>query len=104
VLTRAGAEVRTALSVADALTMLRGWQPGCIISDIGMPDRDGYSFIRELRDLPPPLRTVPVIALTAFARESDRALALEAGFTDHLAKPVNTAALLQKVATLTRHV
>jgi signal transduction histidine kinase/ActR/RegA family two-component response regulator len=100
VLTRAGAEVRTALSVADALTMLRGWEPGCIISDIGMPGRDGYSFIRELRDLPPPLRTVPVIALTAFARDSDRALALEAGFTDHLSKPVDTAALLQKVASL----
>jgi len=104
VLTRAGAEVRTALSVADAFAMLRGWEPGCIISDIGMPGRDGYSFIRELRELPPPLRTVPVIALTAFARDSDRALALEAGFTDHLAKPVDTAALLQKVATLTRRV
>jgi signal transduction histidine kinase/ActR/RegA family two-component response regulator len=104
VLTRAGAEVRTALSVADALAMLRGWEPGCIISDIGMPDRDGYLFIRELRDLPPPLRTVPVIALTAFARDSDRDLAIEAGFTDHLAKPVDTAALLQKVAMLTDRV
>jgi signal transduction histidine kinase len=104
VLTRAGAEVRTALSVADALAMLRGWEPGCIISDIGMPGRDGYSFIRELRDMPPPLRTVPVIALTAFARDSDRALALEAGFTDHLAKPVDTVALLQKVAMLARRV
>jgi len=104
VLTRAGADVHTALSVADAFMMLRGWEPGCIISDIGMPGRDGYSFIRELRDLPPPLRTVPVIALTAFARESDRVLALEAGFTDHLAKPVDTAALLQKVATLTHRV
>jgi len=102
VLTRAGAEVRTALSVADALTMLRDWKPGCIISDIGMPGQDGYSFIRELRELPPPLRNVPVIALTAFARDSDRALALQAGFTDHLAKPVDTAALLQKVASLTR--
>ena len=103
VLTRAGAEVRTALSVADALAMLRGWEPACIISDIGMPGRDGYSFIRELRDMPPPLRAVPVIALTAFARDSDRALALEAGFTDHLSKPVDTVALLQKVAALTSH-
>ena len=101
VLTRAGAEVRTALSVADALALLRDWEPGCIISDVGMPERDGYSFIRALRELPPPLRHVPAIALTAFARESDRALALESGFSDHLAKPVDTSALLQKIAILT---
>ena len=104
VLTRAGAEVRMALSVADALAMLREWEPGLIVSDIGMPDRDGYSFIREVRELPPPLRTVPAVALTAFARDSDRELAIEAGFNDHLAKPVDTAALLQKVASLTHRV
>ena len=102
VLTRAGAEVRTALSVSEALALLGDWLPGCIVSDVGMPDRDGYSFIRELRELPPPLRTVPAIALTAFARESDRDLAIAAGFTDHLTKPVDTVALLQKVASLTR--
>ncbi len=102
VLTRAGAEVRTAINVADALAILREWEPGCIVSDIGMPGQDGYSFIREVRNLPPPLRTVPAVALTAFARESDRELALEAGFNDHLTKPVDTAALLQKVASLTR--
>jgi signal transduction histidine kinase len=104
VLTRAGAEVRTALSVADALALLREWEPGCIISDIGMPAQDGYSFIREVRALPPPLRHVPAIALTAFARESDHDLALEAGFNDHIAKPVDTGALLQKVASLTQRV
>ena len=104
VLTRAGAEVRTALSVADGLVILRDWEPSCIISDIGMPEQDGYSFIRAVRDLPPPLRTVPAVALTAFARESDRDLALDAGFNDHLAKPVDTGALLQKVATLTHRV
>ena len=102
VLTRAGAEVRRAQSVADALAVLRDWVPDCIISDIGMPGEDGYSFIRAVRALAPPLGTVPVVALTAFAREIDRELAVEAGFSDHLAKPVDTAALLQKVATLTR--
>ena len=101
VLTRAGAEVRTALRVSDALVILRDWQPGCIISDIGMPEQDGYSFIRELRQLPPPLRAVPAIALTAFARESDRDLAQAAGFNDHLTKPVDTHALVVKVASLT---
>lgn len=104
VFTRAGADVRTALNVAAALTILREWEPACIVSDIGMPERDGYSFMRELRDLPSPLRNVPTVALTAFARDSDRALALEAGFTDHLSKPVNTVALLQKVAMLTHRV
>lgn len=101
VFTRAGAEVRTALSVAAALETLRGWEPGCIVSDVGMPEQDGYSFIRAVRALPPPLRNVPAVALTAFARESDRALALEAGFNDHLAKPVDTGALVRKVASLT---
>ena len=104
VFTRAGADVRTALNVAAALAILREWEPACIVSDIGMPERDGYSFMRELRDLPSPLRNVPTVALTAFARDSDRALALEAGFTDHLSKPVNTVALLQKVAMLTHRV
>ena len=104
VFTRAGADVRTALNVAAAFAILRGWEPACIVSDIGMPGQDGYSFIRELRDLAPPLRNVPAVALTAFARDSDRALALDAGFNDHLAKPVDTAALLQKVATLTHRV
>jgi signal transduction histidine kinase len=104
VFTRAGAEVRTALNVAAAFAMLRDWEPACIVSDIGMPGQDGYSFMRELRAMPPPLRNVPTVALTAFARDSDRALAMEAGFTDHLSKPVDIAALLQKVATLARRV
>jgi signal transduction histidine kinase/CheY-like chemotaxis protein len=101
VLTRAGAEVRIALSVSEALSVLRDWVPDCIISDIGMPGEDGYTFIRAVRALAPPVRTVPAVALTAFARDSDRDLAAEAGFSDHLAKPVDTAALLQMVATLT---
>ena len=104
VLTRAGAEVRTSLNVADAIASLHEWVPGCILSDIGMPGQDGYSFIRQLRAMSPPLRTVPTVALTAFARESDRALALEAGFDAHLAKPMDAAALLQKVASLTHRV
>jgi CheY-like chemotaxis protein len=50
------------------------WTPGCIVSDIGMPGKDVHSFIREVRALPPPLRTLP-----AFARSSDSDLAIEAG-------------------------
>ena len=104
VLIRAGVEVRTALSVADAFVTLRDWVPDCIISDIGIPGQDGYSFIRQVRSQPPPLGTVPAVALTAFARDSDRALSLESGFNDHLAKPVEIGALLQKIARLTHRV
>ena len=102
VLTRAGAKVRTARSVSAALSALRDWEPDCIISDIGMPGEDGFTFIRAVRALAPPVGTVPAVALTAFARDLDRDLAAEAGFSDYLPKPVDTAALLQKIATLTR--
>jgi signal transduction histidine kinase len=104
VLTRAGAEVRTAPGADAALEILDDWKPDCIVSDIGMPGKDGYSFIREVRALPPPLRDVHAIAFTAFARGSDSERAIEAGFNDHLAKPVDPGVLLQKVASLTARV
>ncbi len=99
VLPRAGAEMCTAADVESAARILRGWRPGCVISDIGMPGQDGYGFIREIRALPPPLGKAPAIARTASARESDRARALAAGFDDHLVKPVDAAGPLQKVAS-----
>jgi CheY-like chemotaxis protein len=99
VLGRAGANVRTAQSVAGAMTILEGWRPDLIISDIGMPGQDGYTFIRGLRNSADSgLRKVPAIALTAFARDSERRQALGAGFNDHLAKPVYARALIEKAA------
>ncbi len=104
VLTRAGAKVRTALSVAEAQAILGQWAPDVILSDIGMPGKDGYSFVRELRaEAPPPVRDIPAVALTAFAREADRKEAIDAGFTDHLAKPVDALELLQKIASVAVH-
>ena len=101
VLTRAGAEVRTAESVEAALTVLNGWRPDLIISDIGMPEQDGYTFIRVLRNsTDSSLRKVPAIALTAFARESDRFRALGAGVNDHLTKPVHARTLIEKAAEI----
>ncbi len=103
VLSRAGAEVRTAGCVADAMKILNegGWQPDGVLSDIGMPDEDGYSFIRKLREQPSEaVRSLRAIAITAFARERDRDQAIEAGFNDHLAKPVDAVALVRKVAEL----
>ena len=99
VLNHAGAEVRTATNVAEGLSILRDWPAELVISDIGMPGQDGYCFVRELRDHPnAAIRTLRVIALTAFARAEDRKQALDAGFNDHLAKPVQAAMLLDKVA------
>jgi len=101
VLTRAGAEVRTATSAAEALSILSDWLPDIIVSDIGMPGQDGYTFIRAVRALPRlGISCVPAVALSAFARESDRKAAIDAGFDDHLAKPVEAVVLLQKVAEL----
>ena len=99
VLTRAGVNVRVASNVAEALNILNDWRADVVISDIGMPGQDGYSFVRELRDHPKAeVREVRAIALTAFARDQDRKEAIDAGFDDHLAKPVNAAVLLRKVA------
>jgi len=99
VLTRSGAEVRTAAGAAEALALLGDWQPHLLISDIGMPGQDGYAFIRSVRErFPGGGIKITAIALTAFARESDRKAALDAGFDEHLAKPIDAGVLLQKVA------
>ena len=101
VLTRAGAEVRTASSAVEGLSILSDWLPDLILPDMGMPGQDGYAFIRRVRALPRPgMSRVKAVALTAFARESDRKAAIEAGFDDHLAKPVEAGVLFRKVAEL----
>lgn len=100
ILTRAGAAVEAAESVATALRLIAGSLPDIIISDIEMPGEDGYSFIRRLRLEEPPLRDVPAIALTAYARTVDRLRALSAGFQTHMSKPVEPADLLATVKSL----
>ena len=100
-LTRAGAEVREADSAALIADILAGWPADVLISDIAMPGEDGYSLIRRLRASPHAAwRTLPALALTAFARPEDQALALEAGFQMHLPKPFEPAALLAAVTSL----
>jgi CheY-like chemotaxis protein len=75
--------------------------PDVLISDIGMPGRDGFDFIRQIRELENSAnRTVPAVALTAFARAEDRKRALQAGFQLHIAKPVIPSELLTIVASL----
>jgi PAS domain S-box-containing protein len=99
VLERAGARVVLASGAEEALARLPHVRPHLVLADIGMPGMDGYEFVRRLRALPPEDggRT-PVVALTAFGTEADRARALAAGFDDHVPKPVLPDELLTVTA------
>ena len=104
-LTEHEAEVRLAHSADEALSMLKAEAPDLLISDIGMPDLDGYDFIRAVRALPTVKQAnVAAAALTAFARSQDRTRALLAGFQAHITKPVDPAELVAVVAALTRRI
>ncbi len=93
--------MRTAASVAEAMSIVLKEPPALLISDIGMPFEDGYSLIRQLRQLPAEQGgRIPAIALTAFARAEDRVNAIVSGFQHHLAKPVEPAELLAVIASL----
>ncbi len=85
-----GAEIQTASSAIEALNLITQWQPDVLLSDIGMPQMDGYTFIRQIRNLPKEQGgEVPAIALTAYAAEADKETALSSGFQQHIAKPVD---------------
>ncbi len=95
------AEVISASSTREALSLLQHWRPEVLVSDIGMPGEDGYALIRQVRSLAAEQGgTIPAIALSAYAREEDRRQALEAGFQQHLTKPVEPAQLVRMVAAL----
>jgi CheY-like chemotaxis protein/two-component sensor histidine kinase len=101
VLERAGAEVLTADSAAAALEALRRTRLNVLVSDIGMPDEDGFHLIGRVRSLPSAEGgATPAVALTAYATEEDRQRSLAAGFEDHLPKPVEPAELVAIVARL----
>jgi PAS domain S-box-containing protein len=98
----AGAKVKTAASADEAVVTLEGgFLPDIIVSDIGMPEQDGYDFMERVRSMDGPVATVPAAALTALARVEDRKRALMAGYQTHLAKPVDPAELVAMVASLT---
>ena len=76
-------------------------RPDVLVSDIGMPDVDGYELLRRVRALgPTPGGRLPAIALTAFARSEDRTRALRAGFLVHVSKPVEPSELVATVASV----
>jgi PAS domain S-box-containing protein len=101
VLNRYGANVKTAASSAAALEIFRRWKPDVLISDLGMPGEDGFTFIAKIRALSPAEGgDVPAAALTAYAAEKDRHEALAAGYQIHIPKPIDPATLAAKVAEM----
>jgi CheY-like chemotaxis protein len=100
VLGEAGALVTAAGSVAQALAALPGVQPQVLLSDIAMPDHDGYDLIRQVREAGHLARELPAIALTAFAHKDDRLRLLLAGFQVHVAKPIDPHELITVIASL----
>jgi signal transduction histidine kinase/CheY-like chemotaxis protein len=98
-----GAQVRLAGSVAEGLRLFEAEPPDVLVSDIGMPEENGYDLIRKIRALPPAAGgDTPAVALTAYARSEDRTRALIAGFTNHVAKPVEPLELLAVIASMAR--
>jgi CheY-like chemotaxis protein len=95
------AEVETATSVAEALEILRTYQPQVLVSDVAMPDEDGYSLISRIRQSEAGGDSLPAIALTALARVEDRARALSAGFNMFVPKPFEPSELVAAIAHLT---
>ena len=101
VLEMRGASVKAAGSAEEAWGALEEAWPDLLLCDIGMPGEDGYQLIRRVRAHPSGRgRSLPSVALTAYAGEADRALALEAGFHLHVAKPVDPAALVDVITDL----
>ncbi|HVR71208.1 MAG TPA: ATP-binding protein [Vicinamibacteria bacterium] len=100
VLERCGARVTAVASAAEALGAWRREPYDVLLSDIAMPGEDGYSLIRKIATAGSDARPLPAVAVTAYATSEDRQRALEAGYRDHLTKPVDPGALVATVARL----
>jgi PAS domain S-box-containing protein len=97
----AGARVSACDTAQCALqTIESGIVPDVIVSDVAMPEQDGYDFMKRVRQMERPMSAIPAAALTALARVADRRRALLAGFQTHLTKPVDPAELVATVASL----
>jgi signal transduction histidine kinase/ActR/RegA family two-component response regulator len=101
ILSTAGAVVKTCASARVALDILSLWRPDVLVSDIEMPEEDGYSLIRKVRALEPDRGgKTPAVALTAYGRIHDRMLSLSAGYNMHVPKPVDPGELTTIIASL----
>lgn len=94
-----GAEVRTATDGIGALELLKQFQPDLVLLDIGMPEMDGYEVARRIREHNS-ASGVRLVALTGWGQNEDRQRSLEAGFNDHLIKPLSMEDLRKVVASL----
>jgi signal transduction histidine kinase/CheY-like chemotaxis protein len=104
VLRAAGAQVALAGSAGEALAKLSRFKPNLLISDIGLPNVDGYMLLRQIRSLVPELGSqIPAIALTGYAGEYDQQQILAAGFQSHITKPIEPEALIATIARLLSH-
>ncbi|MFN2603293.1 MAG: PAS domain S-box protein [Gemmatimonadaceae bacterium] len=100
ILSRQGAEVHTASSADEALEALQTWRPDVLVSDIAMPNHDGYSLMSRVRKSNnPEVAKIPSVAVTAHARQEDRKLATDAGFGFHVSKPIDRRRLIDAVAS-----
>lgn len=100
-LTEYGATVLTVASAAEVLANLESFQPDVLVSDIGMPEIDGYSLIQQIRTLTPEKGgEIPAIALTAYARVDDYERAIISGYQRHVTKPLDPEELVQAVVAL----
>ena len=101
ILNDCNADVLTAATATEALTLLKHARPDLMVSDLGMPEVDGYGLLDRIRALGPAHGgNLPAIALTAFARSEDRVRALASGFLAHISKPVELAELITVAASL----
>ena len=99
-LARYGADVRASASATAALAAIAEWQPNVIVSDIGLPEMDGYDFMRALRTSEGNGNRIPAIALTGYAGAVDESKALNAGYELHFSKPINLSELAHAIARL----
>jgi CheY-like chemotaxis protein len=96
-----GIQVKTSASVQEALELLERWKPDVLISDVGMPNEDGYALILRVRALGHDRGgNIPAIALTGYSRLEDRSQLLAAGYQMHLSKPVELARLVNAIMSL----
>ncbi len=101
-LTEYGAEVLAVASASEVLANLESFQPDVLVSDIAMPDVDGYALIQQVRTLPAMKGgQIPAISLTAYAREEDYQRSLNSGFEKHVTKPLEPERLVQALMALT---
>jgi signal transduction histidine kinase/DNA-binding response OmpR family regulator len=99
ILKQSGGEVRCSQSAADALQAFKEWQPDLLISDLAMPNEDGFALLAKLRKLKSKrAKEIPAVALSAYASDEDRAISLSKGFQMHLPKPIEPDKLITSIA------